>query len=55
VEAPTREIYDLFPSPVQLVVALNNLRPGGAIRRSAEPLKGKGGESAVAIPRFFMW
>jgi hypothetical protein len=32
VEAPTYEIYGLFPSPVQLVIVVNNLRPGGAIR-----------------------
>jgi hypothetical protein len=32
VEALTHEIYDLFPSPVQLVIVINNLRSDGAIR-----------------------
>jgi hypothetical protein len=32
VEAPTHEILGLFPSPVQLVIIVNNLRPGWAIR-----------------------
>jgi hypothetical protein len=44
----------MFPSPVQLVIVVNNLRPDGAIRGSVKPLKGKGGESAVAISRFSM-
>jgi hypothetical protein len=52
VEAPTHEIYGLFPSPVQLVIVVNNLRSGGAIRGSVEPSEEKGGESDVAIPRF---
>jgi hypothetical protein len=34
---------------------LDNLRLGGAIRGSVEPLEGKGEVSAVVIPRFFMW
>jgi hypothetical protein len=33
VEAPTHEIYGLFPSPVKVVkYCLDNLRPGEAIR-----------------------
>jgi hypothetical protein len=32
VVVPTHEIWGLFPSPVQLVIVVNNLRPGGAIR-----------------------
>jgi hypothetical protein len=31
VEAPTSEILGLFPYPVELVIVVNNLRPGGAI------------------------
>jgi hypothetical protein len=43
VEAPTHEIYGLFPSPVQAVkCCLDNLRPGGAIGWSVEPSEGKG-------------
>jgi hypothetical protein len=52
VEAPTHEMYGLFPSPVQVVkCCLDNLRPGRAIRGSVEPSEGKGGESVVAIMR----
>jgi hypothetical protein len=39
VEAPTREIYGLFPSPVQLVIVVNNLRSSGAIRGISGTLK----------------
>jgi hypothetical protein len=37
------------------ILMLDNLRPGGAIRGSVEPSEGKGGERAMAIPRFSMW
>jgi hypothetical protein len=41
VDAPTCEIYDLFPSRVQSVIVVNNLRPGGAIRGISGTLRRK--------------
>jgi hypothetical protein len=42
VEALTREIYGLFPYPVQLLIVVNNLRPGGAIRGISGTLRREG-------------
>jgi hypothetical protein len=42
VEAPTHEIWGLFPSPVQLVIVMNNLRSGGAIRGISGTLRREG-------------
>jgi hypothetical protein len=55
VEAPTHEISVLFPSPVQLVIVVNNLRPDGAIRGISGALRREDRESVMAIPRFSMW
>jgi hypothetical protein len=55
VDSHSRDL-GIVPSPVQSVIVVNNLRPGGAIRGISGTLgRGGGGESAVAIQRFSMW
>jgi hypothetical protein len=56
VEAPTHEIYGLFPSLVKVVkCCLDNLRPGGAIREISGTLKREGrGECCGYFEVFYM-
>jgi hypothetical protein len=53
VDAPTRKIYALFPSPVHLIIVVNNLRLDEAIREISGTLGREGRRECCGYSEVF--